>query len=76
MKRLRPMLIVADYHLGSTTAVDEVSEIMAALPADATVVVTTGDTSPGTLALIEACGWHVLTKPYRPQDLFSFINAA
>ena len=50
-RRLQPMLIVADYRLGLKTAVDEVPEILAALPRAATVVVTTGDTSAETRTL-------------------------
>jgi DNA-binding response OmpR family regulator len=76
MTRLRPTIIIADYRLGATTAMDEVPEVMAALPGDVTVVITTGDTSPETRDLIAACGWHLLTKPYRPQDILSIMNAA
>lgn len=76
MTRLRPTIIIADYRLGATTAVDEVPEVMAALPEDVTVVITTGDTSPETRDLIAACGWRLLTKPYRPHDILSIMNAA
>ncbi|HYF89220.1 response regulator [Azospirillum sp.] len=76
MTRLRPTIIIADYRLGATTAMDEVPEVMAALPEDVTVVITTGDTSPETRDLIAACGWRLLTKPYRPQDILSIMNAA
>ena len=76
MTRLRPTIIIADYRLGATTAMDEVPEVMAALPEDVTVVITTGDTSPETRDLIGACGWRLLTKPYRPQDILSIMNAA
>lgn len=76
MTRLRPTIIIADYRLGATTAMDEVPEVMAALPEDVTVVITTGDTSPETRDLIAACGWRLLTKPYRPQDILSIMEAA
>ena len=36
-RHLHPTLIVADYRLGATTAVEEVPEVMAALPAVETV---------------------------------------
>lgn len=74
--RLHPTLIVADYRLGATTAIEEVPEIMAALPADVIVVVTTGDTSANTRTLIEACGWRLLAKPYQPENLIAMIGAA
>lgn len=74
--RLQPRIIIADYRLGPTTAMDEVPEVMAALPGDVTVIITTGDTSPETRDLIAACGWLLLTKPYRPQDIISIIGTA
>ena len=74
--RIQPTIIIADYHLGPTTAMDEVPEVVAALPCDVTVVITTGDTSPETRDLIAACGWRLLTKPYHPQDIISIMNAA
>lgn len=74
--RLQPTIIIADYRLGQTTAMDEVPELMAALPGDVTVVITTGDTSPETRDVIAACGWRLLTKPYSPQDIISILNSA
>ncbi|WP_162488264.1 response regulator [Azospirillum lipoferum] len=74
--RLQPTIIIADYHLGPTTAMDEVPEVVAALPRGVTVVITTGDTSPETRDLIAACGWRLVTKPYHPQDIISIMNAA
>jgi len=72
---LQPTLIITDYRLGTKTALDEIPEVMAALAGNVTVVVTTGDTSSETRTLIEKCGWHLLIKPYRPQDLLSIIAA-
>ncbi|PWC36205.1 hypothetical protein TSO352_13800 [Azospirillum sp. TSO35-2] len=72
----RPSLIVADYRLGMMTAVDEVPAVAAAAGPGAEVVVTTGDTSPETRELIEACGWRLLIKPFRPEQLLSCVRGA
>lgn len=70
-----PTLVIADYRLGPrTTAVEEVPEVTAVLPSDVEVIVTTGDTSPEVRTVIEQCGWHLLIKPYRPDELLSLIE--
>ncbi|WP_137140993.1 response regulator [Azospirillum brasilense] len=74
LERLRPTLIVADFRLGSRTAMDEVPDILAVLPAAVPVIVTTGDTSAETRKLVEARGWSLLIKPYKPQHLLSVIK--
>ncbi len=71
---IQPHLLVADYLLGTQTALDEVPKVTALCAPDAKVVITTGDTSPDTQARIAAQGWGLLIKPYRPEDLLSNIE--
>lgn len=70
---VRPALLIADYRLGSATALEEVPAVLPALAPDARVIVTTGDTSPATRDLIEGNGWGLLIKPYKPQELLGLV---
>lgn len=65
--------VVANYRLGSRTAVDDLPEVMA-VAAGARVVIATGDSSRETRERIEAYGWRLLIKPYRPEDLLLSIG--
>ena len=70
----QPTLIIADYRLGLKTVIEELPEVVAITGSNAGVIVTTGDTSLETRTLIEAYGWRLLIKPYRPEELLSYIG--
>ncbi|WP_448202984.1 response regulator [Azospirillum sp. sgz302134] len=70
----RPDIVVADFHLGKREKAPVlVRELLTALGRDLPVIITTGDESSATMAVIREAGWHFLGKPYAPETLHSLI---
>ena len=71
-----PGILVSDYRLGGSTALDAVEHVMSAIGRRIPVVITTGDTSVLVREEIARRGWQLLLKPYRASDLLSILEQA
>ncbi|TGD97188.1 hybrid sensor histidine kinase/response regulator [Methylobacterium nonmethylotrophicum] len=72
--RLRPDVIVADYHLDQGTGLDLIVSLRAALAADIPAVLLTADRSPELRDAAGAQRVHVLGKPLKPAALRALLT--
>jgi signal transduction histidine kinase len=68
-----PELIIADYHLGTTTGLEAIATLRRRW-GDVPAVVATADYTPDVAALVAAAGHHLMHKPVRPARLRSLIT--
>ena len=71
---IRPDVLLCDYRLGGSTALDAVPEAMDAIKAKVPVIILTGDSSPEVMEEILARGWHRMLKPYTPNELLFMLS--
>ncbi len=71
---VRPDVLLCDYRLGATTAVEAVPEALAVIEFKVPVVILTGDSSPEVKEEITARGWHRMLKPYTPHELLFMLS--
>lgn len=72
--RLRPDVIVADYHLDQGTGLDLIAGLRAALAADIPAVLLTADRSPDVRDAAGAQRVQVLSKPLKPAALRALLT--
>ncbi|MFE1598479.1 NahK/ErcS family hybrid sensor histidine kinase/response regulator [Methylobacterium sp. ID0610] len=72
--RLRPEVIVADYHLDEGNGLDLIGALRAALAADVPAVLLTADRSPPVRDTAAAQRVHLLTKPLKPAALRALLT--
>ncbi|AWN47073.1 hybrid sensor histidine kinase/response regulator [Methylobacterium terrae] len=72
--RLRPDVIVADYHLDRGTGLDLIASLRAALAADIPAVLLTADRSPDMRDAAAAQRVQVLGKPLKPAALRALLT--
>jgi CheY-like chemotaxis protein len=72
--RVLPDLLVSDQRLPDGTGI-EVALMLRAATATLPVLVVTGDTAPGDIALLHASGLPVLHKPFTSEGLLAAIHA-
>ncbi len=68
-------LIISDYRLPQKNGVDSVATLRARLGADVQAILMCGDTTPESMAAMQASGLPVLYKPVRPAKLRALVTS-
>ena len=71
---IRPDVLLCDYRLGATTALDAVPEALNVIKTKVPVIILTGDSSPDVTAKIQERGWHRMLKPYTANELLFMLS--
>lgn len=71
---IEPDVLLCDFRLGGSTALDAVPEVMEIIKAKVPVIILTGDSSPEVSEAILARGWRRMLKPYTPNELLFMLS--
>lgn len=72
--RILPDLLMSDQHLPDGTGI-EVAQLLRATAGTLPVLLVTGDTAPGDIALVHSSGLPVLHKPFTSDALLAAVRA-